>query len=214
MVAAAVIGGAVVGAAGSAVAGSEAAGATKSATNAAITEQNAALEQQATLAAPYTGVGQAAIPQYENLLGIGPQGASGIQGALAQTPGYQFALSQGEQGIENAASAQGGISGNTLEALNRYNTGLASETYQQNVGDIQGAVGLGQAAAAGQASNIGTAASNISGLVSGQGQTMAGIDANTIAGITGAIGNASNNAVTLQALSALNNQAVPGTLSV
>ena len=39
--------------------------------------------------------------------------------------GYQFTQQQGEQGILNAASASGGVSGNTLTALDKYNTGLA-----------------------------------------------------------------------------------------
>jgi hypothetical protein len=203
VVAAAIVGAAVVGGVGSAVAGSEAAGATKGATNAAVGEQNAALQQQAQLAAPYTGLGQAAIPQYENLLGIGAGGTSGIQAALAQTPGYQFTQQQGETGILNAASAQGGVGGNTLAALDQYNTGLAQGTYQQNLGDIQGAVGLGQAAAAGQASNIGTAAGNISGALINQGNTTAGIDANVAAGLTKAAGGAANNLVEQQTIGAL-----------
>lgn len=200
----------MVGAAGSAVAGSEAAGATRDASNAAITEQQNALSQEASLSAPYRGVGTAAIPQYEALLGIGPQGSAGIMAALQNTPGYQFALSQGETGIKNAASAQGGITGATLASLDEFNTGLASQTYQQNVADIGGAVGMGQAAAAGQAQNVAGGANNISSLIAQQGQTTAGIDANIIAGITGAGTNAVNQYTTLQALNALNNQTPAG----
>jgi hypothetical protein len=206
-VAAAIGGAAVVGAVGTAVAGSEAAGATNNATNAAVNEQNAALAQQAKLAAPYTGVGQAAIPQYEKLLGIGGGGSAGELSALQATPGYQFTQQQGETGILNAASAQGGIGGNTLAALDQYNTGLADSTYQNAVGNAQGAVGIGQAAAAGQASNIGTAASNIGSALISQGQNIAGIDSNIAAGLTKAAGGASNNIVennTIQALMAQN----------
>jgi hypothetical protein len=192
------------------VAGSEAAGATQNATNASISEQQSALNQQATLAAPYTGLGQAAIPQYENLLGIGTGGASGIQSALAQTPGYQFTQQQGETGILNAASAQGGVGGNTLAALDQYNTGLAQGTYQQQLGDLQGAVGLGQAAAAGQASNIGTAAGNIGSALINQGQTTAGIDSNVAAGLTKAASGAVNQGIEAQTIGALNAQSSPG----
>jgi len=207
MVAAAVVGAAVVGAAGSAVAGSEAASATKSASNAAISEQQAALNQQAALSQPYRDLGSAAIPQYERLLGLDANASpDSIQAALAATPGYQFAQKQGETGILNAASATGGVTGNTLAALDQYNTGLASQTYQQNVADIGSAVATGQAAAAGQAQNVGTAAGNISSTLINQGNTTAGIDANTIAGITKSIGNASDNYATLSALQALNTQ--------
>lgn len=255
MVAAAIIGGAVVGAAGSAYAGSQAASATTSASNAAIGEQQQALAAQEALAAPYTQLGESAMPLYEQLLGIGggpsvggpggsgarsataggitytmrpggtmvPQlaaggaspgagtgasagGDTGILAALEKTPGYQFTLSQGETGILNAASAQGGVSGDTLAALDKYNSGLADSTYQSVLGDVQGAVGLGQAAAAGQASNIGTAAGNISQIGINQGNTMAGIDANTIAGITKAVGGGVDSYMTMQALNALNSQ--------
>lgn len=190
---------------GSAVAGSEAAGATNNATNAAVGEQNKAMSEQAALAAPYTGLGQAAIPGYENLLGIGPGGTAGEMTALQNTPGYQFAQQQGETGILNAASAQGGVSGNTLAGLNSFNTGLASQTYQQQVGDMQGAVGLGQAAAAGQASNIGTGASNISSALISQGNNIAGIDANEAAAFSKVAGNASNSYVENQTIGALLN---------
>jgi hypothetical protein len=211
LAAGAIVGAAAIGAGGSIVAGSEAAGATKSATNAAIGEQQWAIGQEEQQAAPYTSLGSAAIPQYENLLGLGPQGSAGTLAALQQTPGYQFTQQQGETGIANLASTQGGVSGQTLAALDTFNTGLADSTYQQQVGDVAGAVGTGQAAAAGTAANIAGGASNISGLVENQGNVTAGIDANTIAGITGSIQGAAgnytnylNNQNTLAALQALN----------
>lgn len=211
MVAAAVIGSAVVGAAGSAVAGSEAAGATKSATNAAIQEQNAALQQQANLSAPYRALGQSAIPQLQSLLGIGTPGQNGQQTSAAQlsalqnTPGYQFAQQQGTTNTLNAASAQEmNLSGNTLEGLSQFNQGLADNTLQQAIGNTESAVGLGQAAAAGQAANVGNAANNISSAQLAQGNTLAGIDANEIAGITKATGNAANQYVAQNTLQGLN----------
>lgn len=249
-VAAAIAGGALVGAAGTVIAGSESASATKDATNAAIGQQQSALSQQATLSAPYRGVGEAAIPAYEALLGITPAPSSasssgptiggafdlGIPGlgiqipqrmqanaaggavpatgapapnimqALENTPGYQFALSQGERGIANQASLAGGFSGNTAAALDQFNSGLASETYQQNVDNLARAVGTGQAAAAGQAQNVGNAANNISSALINQGQTTAGIDANTVAGLTKAVGNAADQYGTMSALKALQTQ--------
>jgi hypothetical protein len=207
MVAAAVIG-AVVAAGATVASGSMAAGATQSASNASIAEQNNALNQQATLSAPYRALGESALPQYQALLGIGPNANSATTlAALQATPGYQFAQQQGETGILNAASAQGGVSGNTLAALEQYNTGLASGTYQNAIGNIQGAVGLGQAAAAGQASNIGTAAGNISNTLVNQGNTNAGIYANEGAALSKIAGNTANQFTTLNAL---NSQTNPG----
>lgn len=206
MVAAAVIvGGAALASAGAtAYAGSQAAGATRDASNAAITEQQTALQQQATLSQPYRDVGSNAIGQYESLLGTGPNSnAQTIQQALEKTPGYQFTQQQGEQGILNAASAAGGVSGNTLTALDRYNTGLADQTYQQALGNSLNAVELGQSAAAGQAANIGNAANNISSTLVNQGNNIANIDIGTAAGISKAIGSGANNAIEIGALQAL-----------
>ena len=48
-------------------------------------------------------------------------------------PGYQFALEQGQRGIENSAAAGGRlISGATLKSLNRFNQGLANQQYQNS----------------------------------------------------------------------------------
>lgn len=210
MVAAAVIG--VVGAAGAAAtayAGSEAASATTDAANTAAAVQNNALTQEKAQAAPYTALGTSALPQYEALLGIGPNANSATTlAALQATPGYQFTQQQGEQGILNAGSAAGGLSGNTLTALDQYNTGLADNTYQNAVGNAQGAVGLGQAAAAGTASNIGTTAGNLSNIAVNQGNNIANIDTAGAAALSKIVSGAGNQYTTLQYL---NNQTNPGT---
>lgn len=212
MVAAAIVGAAVVGGVGTAVAGSEAAGATKSASNAAIQQQQMALQQQATLSAPYRSLGESAVPKLQQLLGIGPAGQSAQAttdaqlAALRNTPGYQFQQQQGTQNTVNAASAQGmSLSGNTLEGLSKFNQGLADTTYQQTVGNLENTVNTGQAAAAGQAANVGNAASNIGNTLVNQGNTLAGIDVNTAAGITKALGNGANQYMTNQTLQGLSN---------
>jgi len=201
MVAAAIAGGALIGAVGSTVAGGEAAGATSAASSGAINEQEWALQQQQAQEAPYTTLGQQATPQLANLLGIGGQGAAGEEAALASTPGYQFTKQQGNQGTLNAASSTGmALSGNTLQALDKYNSGLADSTYQQAVGNAENAVNTGQAAASGQAANIGNAASNISSNLINQGNTLAGIDTNVAAGISGAATSAANQYATYNTL--------------
>lgn len=48
-------------------------------------------------------------------------------------PGYQFALEQGQRGIENSAAAGGRLlSGASLKALNRFNIGQANQQYQNS----------------------------------------------------------------------------------
>jgi hypothetical protein len=146
----------------------------------------------------------------QSLLGIGP-GAAGKTSqqisdqqlqTLRNTPGYQFQQQQGQQNTLNAASAMGmGLSGNTLEGLSKFNQGLADTTYQQTVGNLENTVNTGQAAAAGQAANVGNAAANTGNIMLNQGNTMAGIEANRVAGITKSIGNAANQYQTLSGLS-------------
>lgn len=216
MVAAIAIGAAAVGAAGSAVAGSEAAGATRDASNAAIAQQKSALNEQSNLSKDYRDLGASAIPQLQSLLGIGgntkgmtPQQVSDQQlQTLRNTPGYKFQQEQGQQNTVNAATAQGlSLSGNTLEGLSKFNQGLADTTYQQTIGNLENTVNTGQAAAAGQAANVGNAAANIGNTLVNQGNTLAGIDVNTAAGITKSIGNASNQYMTDQTLKGLQNPA-------
>jgi len=205
--AAAIIGAAVVGAAGMVISGSEAASATRDASNAAIQQQQNALAQQKEMAAPYTGLGQQAMGAYENLLGIGKDGK--VDPALAQQtlrnmPGYQFAQQQGSQNTLAAAGAMGmGMSGNTLAALDKFNTGLADQTYQQELQNLLQPVQIGQAAAAGQSANIGNAANNMSNIMTNQGTNQANIAMNMGAGITGTIGNAMNSYNTMNTLAGL-----------
>ena len=208
-IAGAIAGAAVVGAAGSIIAGNQAASATRDASNAAIQQQNQALAQQAQLSAPYRQLGQTAMGAYQNLLGIGQNGQVNPQLAeqtLQNMPGYQFAQQQGQQQTLAAAGAMGmGLSGNTLAALSRYNQGLADQTYQQELQNLLAPVQIGQAAAAGQAANIGQAATNIGNIGIGQGQNAANIAIGQMGGITGSIGNALNQYTTMNTLKALQN---------
>ena len=106
-------------------------------------------------------------------IGYGSLSAPFNPANLAQTPGYQFTLGQGEQAIEDAASATGGVGGgNTLKALMGYGQGLASTTYQQQLQDymaqqqqqytnLQTIAGSGQNAASDLGSLSGQAAQTI-----------------------------------------------------
>jgi hypothetical protein len=144
----------------------------------------------------------------EELAAQGPQtGAAGtnqILDELRNMPGYQFKLREGTRAAKNAASASGlTLSGNTLRGIEEFGTGLADSTYQSEVNNLMGVTGLGQAAAAGQAANIGQANSNLGNLAINQGNTQAGIATNTIAGITGALSNAANQYYSMQTLQGL-----------
>jgi len=204
-IAAAIIGGAVIGGGASLIAGSESANAITSSTNASIAAQEQAQQKQQALLAPYANIGTGgAIQQYQNLLGLGPQGMAGIESTLAATPGYQFAKTQGLTATENAATAAGmGLSGNTLQALDQFSTGLADQTYQQAVGNAQNAVTIGQNAAAGTGAGILQTGQNVGGAITSAGNTLAGIDANLAAALGKTAGNAANQYITANTLAGL-----------
>lgn len=97
-------------------------------------------------------------------------------------------MSQGQQTVNNSASSTGGVnSGNTLKALTQYGQGLANQTYQQYLGNVQNLVGMGQNAAT-QTGTFGAANAN----QVGANTVAAGADigAGTVAG-----GNALNSAI-------------------
>jgi hypothetical protein len=195
------------------------AAATTDAANTASATTLAGLEQQKELSQPYRDLGSAAIPQLEQLLGLStgagggggwtmapdgtmkqiPTGGGGSAiDALRNTPGYQFALGQGLDATKNAATSMGmARSGNTLEALDRFSTGLADQTYQSTIGNLLDVTRIGQGAAAGQAANVGQATSNLSNIAINQGNTIAGIDANLAATLARSGQQASSNAANM-----------------
>lgn len=147
--------------------------------------------------------------------GSAPIDASGIQAYLENLPGYQFTKQQGIQAVTNAlgarglsggqASAPGGpqsLSGSFGKGISRFVTGLADQTYGEQLDRIGRAVGVGQSAANqtgafGQAATtgaagslVGGAAANASGVIGAAGANAAGT-----LGATQAIGGAANNAL-------------------
>jgi hypothetical protein len=138
---------------------------------------------------------QQAAAQTVQYQGTGAQGAllkPFSQADFTADPGYQFALDQGNRGVQNTAAAGGSLlSGATLKALTRFNQDTASNQYtnsynrynqnQQNqLGSLFKLAGMGQNSASqvGQyAQNYGTnVANNIMGTGTGQAnlQTQAG----------------------------------------
>ena len=72
------------------------------------------------------------------MLGLGPGGSQGAQQALQNTPGYQFQLQQGAQNVlRNQAQAGQTNSGATDLALQQQGQGLANQTYNQAVQNLQ-----------------------------------------------------------------------------
>lgn len=81
--------------------------------------------------APYRAYGTEAGGQLSNRLTQLSAPFNPTQADLEATPGYQFTLSQGLQGVQNSAAARGlGISGAALKGAAQYATGLADSTYK------------------------------------------------------------------------------------
>jgi len=192
MVAAAVVGSAVVGG----VASNMAAGKQSDAAGKAADQSAEAAAQIREDLSPYTGLGTQAINPLWAAMGY-TQNANGdmvvdptarlqqqfkFDGSdLANTPGYQFALTQGLKSSNNALAAQGlGLSGAQAKGLASYATGLADQTYNQqynnqlsafntnyqvaanNVNNLQNLVNTGQNSAA-QTGQAGLAGANNAG---------------------------------------------------
>lgn len=165
--------------------------------------------------APYRNLGSQASSALGAALPSLTSTFSPTMAQLAQTPGYQFTLQQGEQATQNSYAAQGlGSSGSALKGSAQYAEGLASTTYQQQFENylqqnsqiynmLGNATGIGANAAAmtGQQGLTATGqagAFNTSGAAASAAGTVGSANA-----ITGGISNAGSSLTSLGLLSAL-----------
>lgn len=160
-------------------------------TNAATT--NAALDKQATTAAntytegnlnattaqeqPYVTAGDQALSQLSAGTAAGGEFNSMPTSAqvMAQDPGYQFTLEQGQQSLQRAEAAGGGVgSGGALKAASQYATNLATTQYssalsnfmstrQANYSNLAGIANYGQTANQVDANARTAASANVAG---------------------------------------------------
>ena len=164
--------------------------------NTGLTQGNKALNPGVSNAAPAYGNAAAAFSPYNatgtaantlegNALGVnGAAGNAAATAAFQASPGYQYTLNQGLQGVErNAASLGNTGSGNTMEALDQYGTNLANNEYQNWLGNLQGLGGQGLQGAAGQANEL----NQLGNLFQTQGQNLS-------SNYTGTAGELANNA--------------------
>jgi len=189
-----------VGAIGSSIIGSnaskDAAKSQKKAAKKAAQIQQKMLTQQLEVAKPYVEAGKNALVDYQKLAPYQDFGMPQFQA----DPGYNFRLAEGIKGLERSAAARGLLqSGGTLKGIQQYGQNLASDEYQNafqryiaqreaSMEPYRYLTGIGQAAAAGQASNIGTAGSNLAELATARGN----INAQSAIGSANAYGGALN----------------------
>jgi hypothetical protein len=99
------------------------------------------------------------------------------------SPGYQFAISQGTQAIQRAAAANGAAyTPNTLTNVGQYVTGTASQNYNNYMAQLQNTASLGAQGNAGLASantSVAGNLANIYGQQAGTNATISGQEAGT-----------------------------------
>lgn len=128
---------------------------------------------------------------------------------LEQTPGYQFVLNQGLQGVQNSYAASGlGSSGPALKGAANYAEGLAGTTYQQQFQNyltqnaqiynlLGGIMNTGQASAAGMAGLAVQSGANQASLLGQAGSALAAGQVGSANAVSGALNGIGSNALTL-----------------
>lgn len=185
-------------AAGTAAAGiygaNKAADAQKKAAKKAAKAQKNVLAAQTELAKPYVEAGKTALAEYQKLAPYQPFGMEQFQA----DPGYQFRMSEGIKALERSAAARGLLSsGTTLKGITQYGQNVASSEYENAfsryltqreaaMDPYRYLTGVGQAAAAGQAANVGTTGAALADIAAQRGN----VQAAQYMGTAGAIGNA------------------------
>jgi hypothetical protein len=172
----------------------------KKAAKIAAAQQKAALERQIGLQEPFRQVGVNALAEYPKAAEYTPFGMPQFQA----DPGYNFRLAEGMKALERSAAARGLLqSGGTLKGIQQYGQNLASDEYQNafqrylterqaKLSPLEYQIGLGQAAASGQAANVGTTANSLSELTQALGNIgaqRAVAQGNIAASTAGNIGN-------------------------
>ena len=125
------VGGSLIGGALSGNAAKSAASTQAAAANNAAAQSQAQYQQTRADLQPFVQAGYGATNALNSQLGQLTSQFNPTQAQLEATPGYQFNLSQGLQGVQNSAAARGlGISGAALKGAAQYATGLADNTLQ------------------------------------------------------------------------------------
>lgn len=231
-IAAAVLGAGALSAGSSIWGANTAANAQTGAANAAIANQQSMFNTNSNNLSPFINAGTGGISQLQNWLSPtgGSTGSNALSSllalvtpgpnqnaTLAQTPGYQFAQSQGNRQILNSLAARGlgGSPGAITQDIGSFSSGLASTTFNSQVqnllntftagaGGLQGLVNTGEGAA-GALAGVGTnTANSITGSLTGAGNaSAAAANATGAAGAT--LGNAGSTAALLNQLTGTNN---------
>lgn len=224
-VATAIVGAGMLGAGASIYGANKAADAQTAAANSSIAAQQQQFAQSKAALQPFIDFGQgqtgnaaafsntsdpnSVLSKLLALTGGGSGGTAGMTDALANTPGYQFALEQGNKAVTSGLAARGlaGPGGAFAKGSANYAEGLAGTTWQSVVnalqnayssgsGSLQNMVNTGAGAAGSLAGNSTATGQGISNSLIGAGNAQAGAAIGT-ANAIGGVGNSLSTAALL-----------------
>lgn len=172
------------GAASSAWGANKGADAQESASKRAIALQYEQMRRASNLYRPYREAGEQALTDYQGNIGNQPTYENTLA-TLADDPGYQFRLEQGQNTLENSAAARGNLlSGATLKDLTGYAQGMASQegqaaysrdmnAYNNQQNQLANLMQMGFNSVSGQVGQQAQSANNLANLYMQQGRSQA-----------------------------------------
>ena len=111
---------------------SKAAKAQKESTAMSVAAQKEMFNEMKQILAPYVAYGLEGMEDFKTALPGLLEGFDPTMAELENTPGYKFALEQGQKGVANSYSAKGlSNSGAALKGAANFASGLAQGTFQQ-----------------------------------------------------------------------------------
>lgn len=168
--------GGITGASQAADAAGSAAATQSASAQAGIDEQRRQFDIYQQLLRPFISAGTGALTGQQDLLGLGGAGAqrAAISG-IEQSPQFMALAQQGENAIQQNASATGGLrGGNTQGALAQFRPALLSSLIDQQYQRLGGLTQIGGNAATGTGTAGLTTGSNVAQLLQQQGAAQAG----------------------------------------
>lgn len=169
----AAVGGAIIGSQGA----KDAAKTQANASANAIAEQQREFDRNQANQQPYLDAGKAALGQYQTEINK-PTTAADV---MANDPGYQFGLDQGQTALDRKIAAMGGrVSGAALKATDQYATNYATTGYnsayqrsQDRLNRLAALAGIGQTATQASAASGQASTNAMTGLLTSQGDASA-----------------------------------------
>jgi hypothetical protein len=142
-------------------------------TEASANQMNYYSKRAVSQLSPYTQAGTSALSMYQNMLGLGSQGAEGMN-AYQKTPGYQFRMQSGVDALDKSAAASGSLlSGAQQKALTEYGQNFGTNEYQNSLSNVGSLMNQGYNASTSSGNFLMGTGSTISGAYSGLGNTLA-----------------------------------------